>query len=403
MTPASATTVIAGGARTPFGKFMGALSGMTAPQLGAHAIAAALRAAGVDAHRVDQVIMGQVLAAGSGQLPARVAASAAGIPMTTPALSINRMCLSGIDAVVLAHQMIVSGDADIVVAGGQESMSNAPHLLLGSRRGHRYGSVPMLDHLAFDGLQDVFTGQSMGALTESHNPQYGISRQKQDEFAVRSHQRAAQAHHEGLLDGEIAVVSVPAGCGGSTEVRCDEGVRADTTSAGLAKLAPVFDSHGSITAGNSSPLSDGACALVVMRKSTAEALGIPWLAEIGARAVVAGPDSGLHEQPANAIQSACEREGISPRDLDLVEINEAFAAVGIASSERLRLDANLVNVHGGAIAVGHPIGVSGARIVLHLARELARRGGGLAVAALCGGGGQGQALILRAALSPPTL
>lgn len=397
MTGDSATTVIVAGARTPFGRFMGALSGLTAAQLGAHAIAGALQAAEIDGCDVDQVIMGQVLAAGTGQLPARAAAAAAGIPMTTPALSINRMCLSGIDAVALAHQMIVSGDADIVVAGGQESMSNAPHLLPGSRRGHRYGNATMVDHLAFDGLQDAFTGQSMGALTESRNHRYGITREAQDAFAARSHQRAAAADKDGVLGGEIVSVPVPSRGGEIIEVGHDEGVRADTTGAGLAHLAPVFDPEGSITAGNSSPISDGACALVVMRKSMATARGISWLAEIGARAVVAGPDSGLHEQPANAIRKACEREGISPSQLDLVEINEAFAAVGIASLECLGLDPDRVNVHGGAIAIGHPIGVSGARITLHLARELTRRGGGLGAAALCGGGGQGQALILRVA------
>jgi acetyl-CoA C-acetyltransferase len=393
----SNASVIVAGARTPFGRFMGSLSGVTAPQLGAHAITGALRAAGIDGHRVDHVIMGQVLTAGCGQLPARAAAAATGIPMTTPALSINRMCLSGMDAVAIAHQMIVSGDADVVVAGGQESMSNAPHLLAGSRRGHKYGDATLIDHLAFDGLQDVFTGRSMGALTDSRNHRYGITRQAQDEFAARSHHRAECARKDGLLDAEIVPVSAPSSRGEPTEVNEDEGIRPETTSADLANLVPAFDPGGSITAGNSSPISDGACALVVMRKSTAATHGVPWLAEIRSRAVVSGPDSGLHEQPANAIRRACEREGISPSDLNLIEINEAFAAIGITSLDRLELDPDTVNVNGGAIAIGHPIGTSGARITLHLALELTRRGGGIGAAALCGGGGQGQALILRVA------
>jgi len=393
----SDATVIVAGARTPFGRFMGSLSSLTAQELGTHAITGALKAAGIDAHRVDHVIMGQVLTAGGGQLPARAAAVAAGIPMTTPALSINRMCLSGIDAITIAHQMIASGDADIVVAGGQESMSNAPHLLANSRRGHKYGDATLVDHLAFDGLQDAFTGQSMGALTESRNHTYGVTRQAQDEFAARSHNRAERARKDGLLASEIVPVVVPVRRAEPIQVGQDEGIRADTTSADLAELRPAFHPGGSITAGNSSPISDGACAVVVMRKSTAAAWGVPWLAEIGSRAVVSGPDSGLHEQPANAIGKACDREGIHPCKLDLVEMNEAFAAIGIVSTDSLGVDADKVNVNGGAIALGHPIGASGARITLHLALELARRGGGIGVAALCGGGGQGQALILRVA------
>ncbi len=388
-------TVLVAGARTPFGRFMGSLSSLSAQVLGGHAIGGALESAGVDARAVDHVVMGQVLTAGSGQLPARVAAAAAGIPMTTPALTINRMCLSGIDAITLAHQMISAGDADIMVAGGQESMSTAPHLLTNSRRGHKYGDTVLIDHLAFDGLQDAFTGSSMGALTESRNPEYGITRDAQDEWAARSHRAAARARKDGVFAAEIVPVPIRSGRGESTDLSHDEGIRADTSAADLAGLPPAFAAGGSLTAGNSSPISDGACAVVVTRKSTAVRLGLSWLAEIGSRAVVAGPDSGLHEQPSNAIQAACRREGIAPRELDLVEINEAFAAVTLVSSERLGLDADRVNVNGGAIALGHPIGVSGARIVLHLALELRRRGGGVGAAALCGGGGQGQALIVH--------
>ncbi|QYB05616.1 acetyl-CoA C-acyltransferase [Rhodococcus sp. USK10] len=390
-------TVLVAGARTPFGRFMGSLSGLTAQELGGHAIRGALRSAGVDARAVDHVVMGQVLTAGNGQLPARVAAADAGIPLTTPALNINRMCLSGLDAITLAHRMIAAGDADILVAGGQESMSNAPHLLRDSRRGSKYGDAVLIDHLAFDGLRDAFTGLSMGALTEAGNPGYGITREAQDAWAARSHRAAARARKDGVFAAEIVPVPVTVGRGESSEVRDDEGVRADTSAADLAELRPAFAADGSLTAGNSSPISDGACAVVVTRKSTAVRLGLPWLAEIRSGAVVAGPDSGLHEQPSNAILAACRREGITPGDLDLVEINEAFAAVTLVASERLGIHSDRANVNGGAIALGHPIGVSGARIVLHLALELQRRGGGIGAAALCGGGGQGQALIVHVA------
>ncbi|MGC0366479.1 acetyl-CoA C-acetyltransferase [Rhodococcus sp. 27YEA15] len=392
----SDSTVIVGGARTPFGKFLGSLSGLAAQDLGAMAIKGALAAAGISGQQVDHVVMGQVLTAGSGQLPVRVAATTAGIPMSVPALAINRMCLSGIDAITLAHQMIFSGDADIVVAGGQESMSNAPHLLQGSRRGTKYGNTRLLDHLSFDGLQDAFTGQSMGALTDSRNARYGVGRAEQDEFAAQSHIRANRAFTAGLFASEIVPVSVLGTGSTVVEVSRDEGVRPDTTGEGLSALLPVFDPNGTITAGNASPISDGACAAVVMRKSVAERLGLPWLAEILSRAVVAGPDSGLHEQPSNAVKKACGLIGLDPAALDLLEVNEAFAAIGIVSTRSLGVDADRVNVNGGALAVGHPIGVSGARIALHLALELGRRGGGIGAAALCGGGGQGQALVLRA-------
>jgi acetyl-CoA C-acetyltransferase len=340
--------------------------------------------------------MGQVLTAGGGQLTARVAAAGAGIPLSAPALNINRMCLSGLDAIMLAQQTIISGQADIIVAGGQESMSNAPHLLPGSRRGVRYGRGELIDHLEFDGLQDAFTGQSMGALTESRNVQYGITREQQDAFAAQSHQRATQALESGVFAEEMVAVTSK-GRGGDHEVTQDEGIRPDTTLDSLTRLSPAFAENGSLTAGNSSQISDGACAVILARRSVAEKLGVSWLAEIGAGAVVAGPDSGLHEQPANAIAKACEREGLAPTDLDLVEINEAFAAVVLASSERLKLCNDQVNVNGGAIALGHPIGTSGARLALHLALELQRRGGQIGAVGLCGGGGQGQALVVHAA------
>ncbi|OUZ09694.1 acetyl-CoA acetyltransferase [Aeromicrobium sp. PE09-221] len=388
--------VLIDGARTPFGRFGGALSSLSAQQLGARAIAGALGRAAIDPARVDQVIVGQVLTAGGGQLTARVAATEAGIPMGTPALNINRMCLSGVDAIMLAQQTIATGQADVIVAAGQESMSNAPHLLPGSRRGFRYGTAPLIDHLEFDGLQDAFTEQSMGALTESRNAEYGVLREQQDAYAVESHRRAAQAAAAGLFDGEIVPVTI-SGRGGDQVVDADEGIRADVTAEGLAGLRPAFAPDGSLTAGNSSPISDGAAAVVVARRSVAEKLGVPWLAELGAGAVVAGPDSGLHEQPANAIAKACSRENLAVGDVDLVEINEAFAAVVLASRDRLGLDQDQLNVNGGAIALGHPIGTSGARISLHLARELGRRGASRGVVALCGGGGQGQALVLRAA------
>ncbi|MGW4068616.1 acetyl-CoA C-acyltransferase [Nocardia grenadensis] len=392
--PDADPTVIVAGARTPFGRFQGSLSSLSAPQLGAVAIRGAIDNAEIDPTVVDHVIIGQVLAAGSGQLPARAAAATAGIPMTTPAININRMCLSGLDAIVLAHRMISAGDADIVVAGGQESMSNAPHLLAGSRRGYRYGPAVLTDHLAFDGLEDVFTGLSMGALTESGNAGYGITRDAQDEWAARSHRAAQRARADGVFDREIVPVTVTQG--EPVQVDHDEGIRNEISVTDLAALRPAFTENGSLTAGNSSPISDGACAVVVTRDSTARRLGLTRLAEIVAGSVVAGPDSGLHEQPSKAIEKACERGGIPVDELDLVEINEAFAAVTLVATDKLGIDHDRVNVNGGAIALGHPIGVSGTRIALHLALELQRSGGGTGAAALCGGGGQGQALVLRA-------
>ncbi|WP_241249875.1 acetyl-CoA C-acetyltransferase [Rhodococcus sp. X156] len=377
------------------GRLLGSLKNFSGADLGGIAIKGALEKAGVAPEQVEYVVMGQVLTAGAGQMPARQAATAAGIPMSVPALNINKVCLSGIDAIALADQMIRAGEFDVVVAGGQESMTQAPHLLAKSREGFKYGDVTMVDHMAYDGLHDAFTDQAMGLLTEQRNDEDKITREEQDAYAARSHERAAKAWKDGLFDDEVVGVSIPQRKGDPVEFKFDEGIRADTTVESLGKLRPSFRKDGTITAGSSSQISDGACAVVVMSKAKAEELGLEWLAEIGPHGVVAGPDSTLQSQPSRAIAKACEREGISPTDLDLVEINEAFAAVGIVSMRELGLDEDKVNVNGGALAYGHPIGMSGARITLTLAHELARRGGGTGVAALCGGGGQGDALILR--------
>ncbi|BBY96576.1 acetyl-CoA C-acetyltransferase [Mycolicibacterium fallax] len=389
------TSVIVAGARTPIGKLSGSLKDFSGSDLGAIAIKAALEKAGVSPSLVDYVIMGQVLGAGAGQMPARQAAVAGGVPWDVPALSINKMCLSGIDAIALADQLIRAGEFDVVVAGGQESMTKAPHLLLDSRSGYKYGDVVVKDHLAFDGLHDVFTDQPMGALTEQRNDQDKFTRAEQDEFAAESHRRAAAAWKNGVFDDEVVAVEVPQRKGDPIVFAQDEGVRADTTAESLGRLRPAFRPNGTITAGSSSQISDGACAVVVMSKAKAEELGLDWLCEIGAHGVVAGPDSTLQSQPANAIRRAVQREGISLDELDVLEINEAFAAVSLASTKELGVDPAKVNVNGGAIAMGHPIGVSGARIVLHAALELKRQGGKYAVAALCGAGGQGDALIVR--------
>ncbi|MCE4268854.1 acetyl-CoA C-acetyltransferase [Rhodococcus globerulus] len=391
------SSVIVAGARTPMGRLMGSLKDLSGSDLGGIAIKGALEKAGVAPEQVEYVIMGQVLTAGAGQMPARQAAVAAGIPMSVPALSINKVCLSGVDAIALADQLIRAGEFDVVVAGGQESMSRAPHMLEKSREGFKYGDVTMRDHMAYDGLHDIFTDQAMGLLTEQVNQQDDthITRAEQDAFAAASHQNAARAWKDGLFDNEVVPVSIPQRKGDPIVFTQDEGIRADTTVESLGKLRPAFSKDGTITAGSASPISDGAAAVVVMSKAKAEELGLAWIAEIGAHGVVAGPDSTLQSQPARAIAKACAKEGINPADLDLVEINEAFAAVGIASTRELGLDPAKVNVNGGAIAVGHPLGMSGARIALHLALELARRGGGIGAAALCGGGGQGDALIVR--------
>ncbi|CAN5584175.1 acetyl-CoA C-acetyltransferase [soil metagenome] len=394
------TSVIVAGARTPIGKLMGSLKDFSGSDLGAIAIKAALEKAFPNsadpAAYVDYVIMGQVLTAGAGQMPARQSAVGAGIGWDVPALTINKMCLSGIDAIALADQLIRAGEFDVVVAGGQESMSKAPHLLMDSRAGYKYGDVTVLDHMAYDGLHDVFTDQPMGELTEQRNDTDKFTRAEQDEYAAVSHQKAAAAWKDGVFADEVVPVSIPQRKGDPIEFTEDEGIRANTTADSLGGLKPAFRKDGTITAGSASQISDGACAVVVMKKEKAQELGLAWLCEIGAHGVVAGPDSTLQSQPANAIKKAVEREGITVDDLDVIEINEAFAAVALASTKELGIDAGRVNVNGGAIAVGHPIGMSGARIALHVALELKRRGTGYGVAALCGAGGQGDALVLRA-------
>ena len=386
-------SVIVGGARTPTGRLLGSLAGFSAVDLGGFAIGAALERAGVSGEQVEYVVMGQVLQAGAGQIPSRQAAVKAGVPMDVPSVTINKVCLSGLDAIALADQLITAGEFDVVVAGGMESMTNAPHLLPKSRKGYKYGSIEVLDATAHDGLTDAFEGDSMGASTERHNGKLGIGRPEQDAFAARSHQRAAAAAEKGLFDDEIVPVEIPRRKGDPVVFSHDEGVRADTTVETLAKLRPAFDRDGTITAGSSSQISDGAAAVVVMSRAKAEELGAPVLAEIGAHGNVAGPDNSLHSQPSNAIKHALAKANKQVNDLDLIEINEAFAAVGLQSTADLGVSEDIVNVNGGAIAMGHPIGASGARIALHLVNELRRRGGGLGAAALCGGGGQGDALL----------
>jgi acetyl-CoA C-acetyltransferase len=389
-------SVIVAGARTPIGRLLGGLKDQSAADLGGVAIKGALEKAGVSGDQVEYVIMGQVIQAGAGQITARQAAVKGGIPMSIPAITINKVCLSGINAIALADQLIRAGEHDIIVAGGMESMTQAPHLLPKSREGFKYGDTKLVDSMAYDALFDAFTAQGMGNLTDTCNVDgLNLTREEQDEFSARSHQRAAEAWKNGVFDDEVVPVEIPQRRGEPVVVSQDEGIRGDTTAESLAKLRPAFSKEGTITAGSSSQISDGACAVVVMSKAKAEELGIEWLAEIGASGQVAGPDSTLQMQPANAIAKACEKEGIKTSELDLVEINEAFAAVGIASARELGLDEDKVNVNGGAIALGHPVGMSGARIALHLALELKRRGGGVGAAALCGGGGQGDALIVR--------
>ncbi|SDT77338.1 acetyl-CoA C-acetyltransferase [Actinoplanes derwentensis] len=387
------SSVIVSGARTPMGRLLGNLRHLPATALGGHAISAALSRAGVAPDRVQYVIMGQVLQAGCGQIPARQAAVAAGIPMSTPALTVNKVCLSGLDAIALADQLIRAGEFDIVVAGGMESMTNAPHLLTDQRQGRKFGDVLVRDHAAFDGLMDPWAGISMGESTEASGVRLGISREQQDEFAARSHQRAATAQREGWFAEEI--VAVPAAGREPAPVDGDEGVRPGATAESLASLRPAFTPDGTITAATASPISDGAAAVLVMSRAKAEELGLTWLAEIVAHGNVAGPDSSLQSQPANAIRHALGKAGLTADDLDLVEINEAFAQVVIQSTRELKVDEAIVNVNGGAIALGHPIGMSGARLVLTLALELRRRGGGIGAAGLCGGGGQGDALIIK--------
>ncbi|MDT0380808.1 acetyl-CoA C-acetyltransferase [Streptomyces sp. DSM 42041] len=394
-TSSSTTSVIVAGARTPMGRLLGSLKSFSGADLGGFAIKAALERAGVAGDQVEYVIMGQVLQAGAGQIPARQAAVKAGIPMSVPALTVNKVCLSGLDAIALADQLVRAGEFDVIVAGGQESMTNAPHLLPKSRSGFKYGAVEMLDAMAYDGLTDSFENIAMGESTEKHNTRLGIGRPEQDEIAAASHQKAAKAQADGLFDAEIAPVEIPQRKGDPVVFSQDEGIRGDTTAESLGKLRPAFAKDGTITAGSASQISDGAAAVVVMSKAKAQELGLEWIAEIGAHGNVAGPDNSLQSQPSQAIQHALKKEGLSVGDLDLVEINEAFAAVCVQSMKDLGVSPEKVNVNGGAIALGHPIGMSGARIVLHLALELGRRGGGVGAAALCGGGGQGDALVLR--------
>ena len=390
----SSDVVILGGSRTPQGRVNGRLAALSAVQLGTAAITGALARAGVAPDQVQFVLMGQVLQAGAGQNPARQSAIGAGIPWNTPAMTLNKVCLSGLAAVIDAARIIRLGEADVVVAGGQESMSNAPHLLPGSRSGWAYGSVSMLDHAAHDGLTDAFDGLSMGLSTEHVNGRLGLQRVDQDAIAASSHQRAAAAAANGVFDDEITPISVPQRKGEPLLVATDEGVRGDSTLETLGRLRPAFTEDGTVTAGNSSPLSDGASALVLCSRRFAEENGLSWLAVVESSGQVAGPDNSLHSQPANAIRRALERQGWAADELDLVEINEAFAAVSLESTRKLGLSPEQVNIHGGAIALGHPIGASGGRLALHAALELARRGTGKAAVALCGGGGQGEALLL---------
>jgi acetyl-CoA C-acetyltransferase len=384
-------TVIVSTARTPMGKLLGGASKLSGAELGAIAIRGALDRAGVLPDAIDHVLMGQVLVAGAGQLPARQAAIAAGIPLSVPASTISKVCLSGIQAIILADLMLRTHTATRVIAGGQESMSRAPHLQE-ARRGKKYGTIEMSDHMALDGLTDALTGEHMGLLTEQANDRLGVTRAEQDAFSARSHQLAAAAWENGLFANEVVPVYGPRG---EVLIERDESIRRESTTESLGGLRAAFRADGTITAGNASPISDGASALLLMSRDQAEAEGLSWIAEIGAHGMVAGPDTSLQEQPAHAIEAACAREGITPADLDLVEINEAFAAVGLSSAARLGIPLEKINVNGGAIAIGHPLGMSGARIVAHLALELRRRGGGIGAAALCGGGGQGDALIVR--------
>lgn len=395
MSSTSGGSVIVAGARTPVGRLLGGLKSLSAADLGGVAIKGALEKSGVTGDQVDYVIMGHVIQAGAGQITARQASVKGGISMNVPAITINKVCLSGMNAIAMADQLIRAGEHEIIVAGGMESMTNAPHVLPKSREGFKYGDVKLVDSMAYDALYDQFTDQPMGNLTESCNAAgKNLTREEQDEFSARSHQLAAQAWKNGVFDDEVVPVTIPSRKGDIT-VSQDEGIRGETTAESLGALRPAFDKSGTITAASSSQISDGAAAVIVMSKAKAEELGLEWIAEIGASGQVAGPDSTLQLQPANAIVKAVEKEGISVSDIDLFELNEAFAAVGIESARQLGVDVDKVNVNGGAIAIGHPVGMSGARIVLHLALELQRRGGGLGAAALCGGGGQGDALIIR--------
>jgi len=388
-------SVIVAGARTPIGKMSGALADFSAMDLGGIAISAALERSGVAGQDVDYVVMGHVIRAGQGQITARQAAVSAGIPMSTPALSIDKVCLSGLEAILLADLFVSSGMHRVVVAGGMESMTNGPHLLPLARKGYSYGDRTIHDATERDGLYDAFEHMSMGAATEKYGRRLNITREEQDEYSALSHERAADAVKAGRFNDEMTAVEVPQRKGDPIVVNEDEGVRPGTSAEGLSKLRPAFDKEGTITAASSSQISDGACAVIVTSRAHAEEQGLPILAEIGAAGQVAGPDPSLQSQPSNAIRQALTKEGLEPSDIDLFEINEAFAQVAIQSMRELEAPPEKVNVNGGAISLGHPIGMSGARIALALAHELRRRGGGTGVAGLCGGGGQGNALVLR--------
>jgi acetyl-CoA C-acetyltransferase len=388
-------SVIVSSARTPIGKTAGALANFTAMDLGGFAIKAALERAGISGDQVDYVIMGQVLQAGQGQITARQAAVKGGIPMSVPAMTLNKVCLSGVNALYAADQMINAGDADVVIAGGMESMTRAPYLLPGARAGYKMGNAELIDSMIHDGLWCAFDNVHMGSGTEKYNEQYSISRQQQDEFAAQSHERAAAAIKDGRFADEIVPVSVPQRKGDDILVENDEGVRPGTTAESLGKLRPAFSKEGTITAGNASQISDGGAAMVVMSKAAAERLGVTPIAELVGYGMVSGPDPSLMLQPANAIKLALSKAGKQIGDVDLFEINEAFAAVGIASANDLGISEDIINVNGGAIALGHPIGMSGARLVITIINELKRRGGGLGAAALCGGGGQGDAALIQ--------
>ena len=398
MTAASATTdpVIVGGARTPFTRLLGAQASLSAVELGTAAIRGALERSGVGAESVDTVLMGQVVQAGAGQNPARQSAIAAGIGRDVPAMTINKVCLSGLAAIIDAARLVRLGEASVVVAGGQESMTNAPHLLPGSRTGHKYGTAGLLDSVAHDGLTDADTGESMGLLTEQGNVERGLKRAEQDQAAAASHQRAAAAQEDGIFADEIVPTEIPQRKGDPVKVSADEGVRADATAESLGKLRPAFsqDDDASVTAGNSSPLTDGAAVVLVTSRAYAEEHGLQILASISGAGQVAGPDTSLHSQPSNAIKAALSKAGWTAEELDFIEINEAFGAVVCQSLADLDYPLEKTNIHGGAIALGHPIGASGARLALTAAYELSRRGEGKAAVSLCGGGGQGDALLL---------
>ena len=388
-----AGSVILSGARTPIGKLSGALAGFSGAELGGLAIKEALIRAGLTGEQIDYVFMGQVLQAGAGQIGARQAAVHGGIPMTVPASTINKVCLSGANTIHLADQMIQAGEADIVVAGGMESMTQAPYLLPGARAGYRIGDQKVVDSMMFDGLFCAFDQVAMGAGTEKYAATAGLAREPQDELAAKSHERAARAAKDGLFDNEIVKVEIPQRKGDPVIFDTDEGVRGDTTVESLAGLRPAFDKAGNITAGNASQISDGGAAVIVASKAAAEKLGKQPLGEIVGYGQDAGPDPSLLTQPSRAIKQAAERAGIALGDISLYELNEAFAAVGVASMADLGITDEITNVNGGAIAIGHPLGASGTRVTLQLALELARRGGGLGAAALCGGGGQGDAIL----------